>query len=147
MGEETTECSASISLHRVTRRSIRNLKNNTGAVMTDIRISAASTKLSGIVAGPAASGSAAQQVYDRAVKRLTEAQKQLAQDAVNKAPEETLKVDEALVEMAAAAVAAAAAALAREQDRSQGTRALPSAAPETERTPDQRRKGEVDVYA
>ncbi|WP_407342234.1 hypothetical protein [Pengzhenrongella phosphoraccumulans] len=115
--------------------------------MTDIRISAASTKLSGLVAGPAASGSAAQQVYDRAVKRLTEAQKQLAQDAVNKAPEETLKVDEALVEMAAAAVAAAAAVLAREQDRSQGTSALPSGASEAERTPDQRRKGEVDVYA
>ncbi|RYV51728.1 hypothetical protein [Pengzhenrongella frigida] len=81
------------------------------------------------------------------MKHLTEAQKKLAQDAVNHAPDDTLKVDQAMVEMATMAVAAAAAALAREQDQSHSPAAPPAAALDPGRTPDQRRKGEVDVYA
>ncbi|QTE31002.1 hypothetical protein [Pengzhenrongella sicca] len=112
-----------------------------------MRINAASTDLARIAAGPAASGSAAQQAYDKAVKHLTEVQKKLTQDALNGAPDDTLKVDQAMVEMAAMAVAAAAAALAREQELSRGHEAPPAAVPEPGRSPDQRRKGEIDVYA
>lgn len=112
-----------------------------------MRISGASTNLARIEAGTAASGSAAQQAYDRAVKHLTEAQKKLTQDVLAHAPEETLKVDQALVEVAAMAVAAAAAALAREQGQSQSQEARLSAVPAPERTPDHRRTGDVDVYA
>jgi len=112
-----------------------------------MRIGVGSVDLSRVEAGPAVSGSAAQQAYDSAVKHLTEAQKKLTQDALGHAPEVTLKVDQALVDVAAMAVAAAAAALAREQNRSQNHGARPSATAAPERTPDDRRKGKVDVYA
>jgi hypothetical protein len=112
-----------------------------------MRIDAASTNLSRSVAGPASSGSAAQQAYDRAVKHLTDVQKKLAQDAVNHAPEDVLKVDQAAVDMAAMAVATAAAALAREQDQSRGQETRPMAIPGPGPTSDPRREGQVDVYA
>ncbi|MGV8968612.1 MAG: hypothetical protein ACOH2F_20320 [Cellulomonas sp.] len=119
----------------------------TKGATSEMRINAASTHLSRIVAGPAASGSAAQQAFDKAVKHLTEAQKKLAQDAANHAPDDTLKVDQSMVEMATMAVAAAAAALAREQDQGHIPAAPPAAVLDPGRNPDQRRKGEVDVYA
>lgn len=111
--------------------------------MSDIRISASSTNLGRISAGSAApGGSPAQQEYDKAVKRLAEAQRQLAQDVANRAPEETIEVDRAMVEAAAAAVAAAAAALAREQADAQ--RSEQSESGQVTTSP---RSGEVDVYA
>ncbi len=88
--------------------------------MSDMRISAGSTNLGNIVAaGTAAGGSPAQQAYQKAVKRLTEAQARLAQDAANREPDDTIKIDKVMVELAAAQVAQAAAALAREQTNAQ----------------------------
>ena len=118
--------------------------------MAEIRIDASTTKLGTIGRGSVApNGSPAQQAYDRAVKQLAVAQKKLAQDVVDRAPEETIAVDRAMVEMAGAAVAAAAAALAREQSRAQEAHA-PTAAPAegVKRSPRAgHRLGDIDLDA
>ncbi|MEP7764312.1 hypothetical protein [Sanguibacter sp. 25GB23B1] len=116
--------------------------------MAAMRIDASTTKLGTLGRGSAAAGgSPAQQAYDRAVKHLADAQKKLAQDVVDRAPEETIEVDRAMIEMAAAAVAAAAAALAREQSKDQEAQA-PASAEGVERSPRAgHRLGDVDLYA
>lgn len=86
--------------------------------MADITITAGSTRLGALVASPSAQGSggsAAERAYRRAVKQLEDAQRKLATDLRERAPDEVLELDQRAVELAAAAVQAAAAALAREQ--------------------------------
>lgn len=120
--------------------------------MTEIRIDARSTNVGQIGTG-AASGSPAQQAYDRAVKQLADAQKKLSQDVFDQAPEATIEVDQALVETAALAVSTAAAALAREQEKAQSTSSpspTPSREPVTESEsarPSRFRLGDLDVHA
>ncbi len=86
-----------------------------------MKIDASSISLGSIASGNEASPAAgrstpAQHAYQRALDRLTEAQKQLTKDAMSGAPQEVLDADRIRVEAAAAALAAAAAALAREQN-------------------------------
>lgn len=118
--------------------------------MTEIRIDARSTNVGQIGTG-AASGSPAQQAYDRAVKQLADAQKKLSQDVFDQAPEATIEVDQALVETAALAVSTAAAALAREQEKAQTasspTRSQEPAAETESARPSMFRLGDLDVDA
>lgn len=118
--------------------------------MTEIRIDAGTTTLGRTGAGrPAAGGSPAQQAYDRAVKQLSDAQKKLAQDVIDRAPETTITVDQSMVQAAALAVAAAAAALSQEQAKAQSDQS-PAPAPAEERQTSRRdpyRLGDVDLHA
>ena len=118
--------------------------------MTEIRIDAGTTTLGRTGAGRStASGSPAQQAYDRAVKQLTDAQKKLTQDVVARAPEETITVDQAMVQAAALAVAAAAAALSQEQAKAQSAQSPDQGPAEERQTPrrDPYRLGDIDLHA
>jgi len=121
--------------------------------MSGIRIEAGTTSVGTTgSSATAASGSPAQQAYDRAVKQLAAAQKKLSQDVFDKAPEATIKVDQAAVEAAALSVAAATAALAREQAKAQEgqtsrTAALAPAQQAETPSRDRSRTGDVDLYA
>ena len=110
-----------------------------------MRIDASATNLGSIASRPDSSGGSggtpAQQAYRRALERLTEAQKQLAQDVMSGAPDEVIEADRLRVEAATAALAAAAAALAREQTEAARQERSESS---SGRTPDE---GDLDVYA
>ena len=118
--------------------------------MTEIRIDASATSVGKISKrASVASGSPAPQAYDRAVKQFSDAQEKLSQDVIDRAPEATIKVDQAMVQAAALAVAAATATLSREQATSQSAE-TPSQGPvkETENPrPDRYRLGDVDLHA
>ncbi|PZR53404.1 hypothetical protein DNL40_07785 [Xylanimonas oleitrophica] len=87
--------------------------------MRDLTTGAASTRAPALAAGSTVpAGSPAHQAYDRAVKRLAEAQQQLTRHLLEQAPEEVVEAARTTGGMAAAAVAAAAATLAREQQGS-----------------------------
>jgi hypothetical protein len=102
--------------------------------MNEMTIQASGTNLfSGSAGTPG--GSSAEQAYQRAVKALKEAQKNLSKDLSKGTDAKTLKLDNLAVLQAVAAVAQAQAALAREkaetQQRQAPARSRPSARSDT----------------